>query len=60
MNWIKKALYKAGLHIYGKFELTRYNPALDMSVYHSHCSCGRNRSFQIWKVGGKPTSHPPK
>lgn len=40
---IRRLLCALGLHIYGPWQQTRYNPACDFFTDHRHCTCGRSK-----------------
>jgi hypothetical protein len=44
----QRALCKVGVHVYGEFELSRFNPSLNMSAYHRYCACGLSKSKLVW------------
>ena len=41
---IRTFLCSIGLHIYGPWRQTRWNPALDLFTDHRYCACGRTKA----------------
>jgi len=44
----RKALCVAGFHVFGRYALTRFNPAMNMSAYHCECACGLTKARLVW------------